>query len=385
MTRYRKSIVLLLAIIIAGPTFAQQKWNFPRYGEEYRTWKDDYTLAVNSPKAQFGYVVNGVFIGTAPLGIAPEKISGKDGRGKWHYKHLAAENKTVADTVIFGHEVHLKGVYEAHTEQPVEWLSLEEVRARRVPKMTNGRKCVYMIDKFFIPGNDSLFHIDSDYIQRVEVLQSTNINVLKDQPPFAFVHIFTRSFNTELAYQENNPSLPIEFPTIKETSSGTEYDSFWCSIPNPKMKYYSYLAVESPEEIYQEEALEEFIRTCNGIEQRVISFLTKKERKRWKKTGTSRPYLMLDISYEGEVLEATVCSSVSLMTILGSIRFKELNEMICSIRFPSFNRKRSHGKWNYRYITMNFSIMQNESHETKIEGEDAYGAAIKSYLGMMDN
>lgn len=353
-----KAIAFLLSVIFAIPASAQHKWHIG-IGEEMtiavekrkeKAWKDDFTLAANS-QARVGYVVNGMFIGTAPLGIDPEKISDK----WWNYKQLTAEREALADTVIFGHKVRLGAVYEAQTEKPVEWLSLDEARARYVPKMTEGRKCVYMIDKFFIPGNDSLFRIDSDYIQRVEVLQSTCIDALRDLPPFAFVRIFTRNFSKSLAYQPNYPEPLYGSGNITETYGCGVFHS---SISNRRMKYYTSLDQPKAKELYQEEALEEFTRLCDSMERRVTDFLTKKERKRWKATGEMRPRLELDISHEGEVLEATVISPVPVMSILTPYRFRELDRMLRSIRFPAFNRHHSPWRWKYRYVSVDFPIME---------------------------
>lgn len=259
------------------------------------------------------------------------------------------------DTIVNGQRVSLLGVWEARTEQPVLWLTLEQVRAKYLPQVKG--KCAYTIDKFIIPGNDSLYRIDADYIYRVEAMKSTCIHALADQPPFTFVRIFTRAFDRRLACMgEPGRTHPRQEPI--EERRNWNASLFVCTIPNRMMKYYTSLSCPPPGELYQGQNLQDFLSLCEGMDKRVTGFLSKQERRRLARTGKTRPYLELCVSSEGEVLQARLSSPRSILQAMSQSRFRALDSTIKSIHFPAFNRQHSPWEWDGRCINVGFRLME---------------------------
>ena len=370
MMKCIKALAPLFGMLLAAPCMAQPRWEI-LMGEDYGPqqtlpvadpWKTDRSLAC-AQCTDHGFIVNGTFIGMVPVGLDPDKIP----ENGWRQHYLDSRpvprdgssrplwERQPMDTIVNGQRVSLLGVWEARTEQPVLWLTLEQVRAKYLPQVKG--KCAYTIDKFIIPGNDSLYRIDADYIYRVEAMKSTCIHALADQPPFTFVRIFTRAFDRRLACMgEPGRTHPRQKPI--EERRNWNASLFVCTIPNRMMKYYTSLSCPSPGELYQGQNLQDFLSLCEGMDKRVTGFLSKQERRRLARTGEIRPYLELCVSSEGEVLQARLSSPRSILQAMSQSRFRALDSAIKSIHFPAFNRQHSPWEWDGRCINVGFRLME---------------------------
>ena len=91
--------------------------------------------------------------------------------------------------VINGVTYHTKGIFFC-TSEP-EFVTLEDIREQYCPNVTG--PVIYMINKFFITNDVESYKIDKDFIQKCEVLPSSEFELLKNQPPFTFIRIFTKT------------------------------------------------------------------------------------------------------------------------------------------------------------------------------------------------
>ena len=100
-------------------------------------------------------------------------------------------DKPQPDTIRI-HNLQLMDLYEYHyNKENVKLVTLDEVRQEFFPE-TKG-KCVYMINKFFITRDMDLYKLDRDFILKVEKLESTDIETLKELPSFSVIRIFTKT------------------------------------------------------------------------------------------------------------------------------------------------------------------------------------------------
>ena len=76
------------------------------------------------------------------------------------------------------------------TNEP-EFVTLEDIRKQYCPNVTG--PVIYMINKFFITNDVESYKIDKDFIQKCEVLPSSEFELFKNQPPFTFIRIFTKT------------------------------------------------------------------------------------------------------------------------------------------------------------------------------------------------
>ena len=370
MTKCSTALASLLGMLLAAPAMAQPGWEI-LMGEDYGPqqtmpvadpWKTDCSLAC-AQCTDHGFIVNGVFIGMAPVGLDPDKIP----ENGWRQRYMnprpvprddsgrPLRERQCVDTLVYGQRVRLTGVWEARTERPIQWLTLEQVCAKYLPQVKG--KCAYTIDKFIIPGNDSLYRIDADYIYRVEAMKSTCIHALANQPPFTFVRIFTRAFDRQLAYM-GEPNRTASHQEPIEERRNWNASLFVCTIPNRMMKYYTSLSCPPPSELYQGQNLQDFQSLCKGMDKRVTDFLSKQERRRLARTGKTRPYLELCVSSEGEVLQVRLSSPSSILSAMSQTRFRALDSMLKSIRFPAFNRQNSPWTWKGRCINVGFRLLE---------------------------
>ena len=81
--------------------------------------------------------------------------------------------------------------YHYKSDRKAQLVTLEEVREEFCPE-TKGR-CVYMINKFFIMQYEELYKLDRDFILNVEVVRSSDIASLADQPSFTIIRIFLKT------------------------------------------------------------------------------------------------------------------------------------------------------------------------------------------------
>lgn len=79
-------------------------------------------------------------------------------------------------------------------------VTLDEVKQALYPDLKE--PVVFMINKFFITKDEDLYHLDRDFIMKVERVSSTEISPLKDFPPFTIIRIFTQTHHNWHQAQE---------------------------------------------------------------------------------------------------------------------------------------------------------------------------------------
>ncbi len=70
-------------------------------------------------------------------------------------------------------------------------ISLDELRRKYYPKLEGD--VVYMINKHFIMVYADLYKVDETFINHIELINSQDIDVLKDRKPFWILRIFTKT------------------------------------------------------------------------------------------------------------------------------------------------------------------------------------------------
>ena len=66
-------------------------------------------------------------------------------------------------------------------------MSLEDIRKKDFPDVKGN--VVYMINKFFIMKDVDLYKLDDDFIQHIELVESKDIEALKNNKPFTIIRI----------------------------------------------------------------------------------------------------------------------------------------------------------------------------------------------------
>ncbi len=79
------------------------------------------------------------------------------------------------------------------SDKNINFVSLEDVRKEFCSEVTG--PCLYMINKFFIAKDVAAYKIDKDFITKVEILPSSEIELFNDQKPFTIIRIFTNTEN----------------------------------------------------------------------------------------------------------------------------------------------------------------------------------------------
>lgn len=74
---------------------------------------------------------------------------------------------------------------------PVKLITLEDVRQKYCPEVEG--RYLFMINKFFIMHNQELYKLDKDFIYKVELVKSKDIDALKELDEFTIIRIFTRT------------------------------------------------------------------------------------------------------------------------------------------------------------------------------------------------
>ena len=82
-----------------------------------------------------------------------------------------------------------------HCDKNIKFVSLDEVRKEYCPNV-NG-SCLFMINKFFISKDVVSYKIEKNFIKKVELLASTDIEIFKGQAPFTIIRIFTNTENNQ--------------------------------------------------------------------------------------------------------------------------------------------------------------------------------------------
>ena len=80
-------------------------------------------------------------------------------------------------------------------------MSDDELRRKIYPDVKGD--FLYMINKLFIMTDADYYKLDLDFIQHVELVNSKNIDVLKNRKPFHILRIFTKNMhNLSVGYSE---------------------------------------------------------------------------------------------------------------------------------------------------------------------------------------
>ena len=80
-------------------------------------------------------------------------------------------------------------------DKNINLVSLEDVRKEFCPNVKG--PCLFMINKFFIAKDVVSYKIDKNFIMKVEVLPSSEIELFKGQVPFTIIRVFTKTENNQ--------------------------------------------------------------------------------------------------------------------------------------------------------------------------------------------
>ena len=87
--------------------------------------------------------------------------------------------------------VTYKGKSILETDKPIEFVSLDDIRKQYYPDVAG--KVVYMINKYFVTKDVKSYKLDKAFIDRCEILQSSDFEVFDDnKEPFSIIRIFTK-------------------------------------------------------------------------------------------------------------------------------------------------------------------------------------------------
>lgn len=78
------------------------------------------------------------------------------------------------------------------TGKPIDFISLEDIRNQYFPKV-NGN-IIYMINQFFITKDAKSYKLDKDFIDRCELIPSSDFEALSNKEDFSIIRIFTKNY-----------------------------------------------------------------------------------------------------------------------------------------------------------------------------------------------
>lgn len=73
----------------------------------------------------------------------------------------------------------------------IEFTTLDEIRKQHFPNVSGD--VVYMINTFFVTKDAQSYKLDKNFIDRCELLQSSEFDVFKDKMQFSIIRIFTKA------------------------------------------------------------------------------------------------------------------------------------------------------------------------------------------------
>lgn len=77
------------------------------------------------------------------------------------------------------------------TDKPINFTSLEDIRNQYFPKVKGN--IVYMINQFFITKDAKSYKLDKDFIDRCELIPSSDFEALNNEEDFSIIRIFTKN------------------------------------------------------------------------------------------------------------------------------------------------------------------------------------------------
>lgn len=321
-------------------------------------------------RRDIAYMAGRVLVGPIDVGVDKDVLGGRwwDGIAKtMHHpfvmKGVGAGGDSILvsepiDTVIDGSHVH----YEIFNDYPayksgehVRWMTLEEIRQTYYPHVTG--RVLYSVNKFFISGQQGVLRIDSSFIYRLEKLESNQIEALRGLPPFTIIRIFTKTLDNYLAMSGNTKPQPAQ-QQEKRCDEGEfeEHSSdgrllYHSSLYSSKIRNHQMLYFPDYKTLYEGEARTAFRTLCKGMEARVQAYLGEE--------GMGRLFnWTMKVDNQGEVLQVRLSSPSSILSALSQSRFRELDSMLKSTRFPAFNRQHSPWAWQHRCINVGFNLME---------------------------
>ncbi len=91
--------------------------------------------------------------------------------------------------VINGITYNGKIVVECNKQ--IEFTTLDEIRKQHFPNVSGD--VVYMINTFFVTKDAQSYKLDKNFIDRCELLQSSEFDIFKDKMQFSIIRIFTKA------------------------------------------------------------------------------------------------------------------------------------------------------------------------------------------------
>lgn len=211
----KKIFWLAFWALINNAVFAQQY--APQYYTEYepsngRTKNHVYEYAPDKHLAirSIGNCIDGVFVGPVMLGVDCDSLKEFDDgwiendeypfmvKGIGYNNDSLLINRyvdhpdTVFDGVPFKFKIMLNRKSYKNGKK-IDWMTLEDIKRKYFPEAKE--RCIYTVNKFIIPNREKLYKFDPEFIYRVEMTESTDIETLKDLPEFSIIRIFTKTKN----------------------------------------------------------------------------------------------------------------------------------------------------------------------------------------------
>ncbi len=103
------------------------------------------------------------------------------------YENVSKINLT-KPLVING--VTYKGKIVVKCNEPIEFVTLEDVRKQYFPNLSGD--VIYMINKFFVTEDVKSFKLDKNFIDRCEILRSSDFEIFRDNEHFSIIRVFTK-------------------------------------------------------------------------------------------------------------------------------------------------------------------------------------------------
>ena len=223
----KKIFWLAFWALINNAVYAQQY--APQYYTEYepnngRTKNNVYEYAPDKFLAirSIGNCIDGVFVGPVMLGVDCDSLKEfddgwiEDNEYPFMVKGIGYNNDsllinryvehpdTVFDGVPFKFNIILNRKSYKNGKK-IDWMTLEDIKKKYFPEAKE--RCIYTVNKFIIPNREKLYKFDPEFIYRVEMTESTDIETLKDLPEFSIIRIFTKTKNN---YQHLQPGTFVQ-------------------------------------------------------------------------------------------------------------------------------------------------------------------------------
>ena len=102
-------------------------------------------------------------------------------------------SKTTLKEPLIINGVEYKAKTVVSCDKKIKFITLDEIRKQYHPEVSG--PVVYMINKFFITKDAESYKLDKEFIEKCDILPSTEFELLKDQKAFSIIRIFTKNDN----------------------------------------------------------------------------------------------------------------------------------------------------------------------------------------------